>query len=244
MAGVLIVTGGSRGIGAAVSRLAARDGWDVCVNYVAHEAQALGVVRAVEEAGRKAAAVQGDVSIEADVLRLFETCEDRLGPVGGLVNNAGIVTAYGRLEALSDEDLRRNFEVNTVSYFLCAREAVKRMSTRHGGKGGVIVNVSSRAATMGMPGEYVHYAASKAAVNALTTGLALEVAAEGIRVASVSPGLIDTELQIPERFARLAPNTPMHRAGSPEEVAEAVVWLLSEKASYVTGADLLVTGGR
>jgi NAD(P)-dependent dehydrogenase (short-subunit alcohol dehydrogenase family) len=242
--GTLIVTGGSRGIGAAVSRLAARDGWDVCVNYVAHEARAAEVVSAVEGAGRNAIAVQGDVSIEADVLRLFETCEDRLGPIGGLVNNAGVVTAYGRLDVLSDAALRRNFEVNTVGYFLCAREAVKRMSTRRGGNGGVIVNVSSRAATMGMPGEYVHYAASKAAVNLLTTGLALEVAGEGIRVASVSPGLIDTELQIAERFARLAPNTPMHRAGAAEEVAEAVVWLLSGKASYVTGADILVTGGR
>jgi NAD(P)-dependent dehydrogenase (short-subunit alcohol dehydrogenase family) len=241
---VLIVTGGSRGIGAAICRLAARDGWDVCVNYAAREDRAAEVVRGVRGVGCKAIAVQGDVSEESDVLRLFATCESELGAPSGLVNNAGIITAYGRLDALSDADLRRNFEVNTVSYFLCAREAVRRMSTRHGGEGGVIVNVSSRGATMGMPGEYVHYAASKAAVNALTTGLALEVAAEGIRVASVSPGLIDTEIQMPDRFARIAPTTPMRRAGTADEVAEAVVWLLSDKASYVTGADLLVTGGR
>ena len=241
---MLIVTGASRGIGAAIARLAARDGWDVGVNYVANEARANEVVAAVEAVGRRAVALRADVSIEAEAVRLFVDCEARLGPLGGLVNNAGVITAYGRVDALSGEALQRNFAVNTVAYFLCAREAVRRLSTRHGGSGGVIVNVASRAATMGMPGEYVHYAASKAAVNALTTGLALEVAAEGIRVASVSPGLIDTEIQMPDRFARLAPTTPMRRAGSPEEVAEAVVWLLSDKASYVTGADLLVTGGR
>jgi NAD(P)-dependent dehydrogenase (short-subunit alcohol dehydrogenase family) len=244
MSGVVIVTGGSRGIGAAVCRLAARDGWDVCINYVAAADRAEAVAAAVRCAGRRAVTVQGDVALEADVLRLFETCERALGKPAALVNNAGIISAYGRLDALSDAALRRNFEVNTISYFLCAREAVKRMSTRHGGQGGVIVNVSSRAATMGMPGEYVHYAASKAAVNALTTGLALEVAAEGLRVASVSPGLIDTEIQMPDRFARVAPTTPMRRAGQPDEVAEAVVWLLSDKASYVTGADILVAGGR
>ena len=241
---MLLVTGASRGIGAAIARLAARDGWDVGVNYVANEARANLVVAAVEAAGRRAVALQADVSIEAEAVRLFVDCEARLGALGALVNNAGVITAYGRVDALSGEALQRNFAVNTVAYFLCAREAVRRLSTRHGGSGGVIVNVASRAATMGMPGEYVHYAASKAAVNALTTGLALEVAAEGIRVASVSPGLIDTAIQMPDRFARLAPTTPMRRAGSPEEVAEAVVWLLSDKASYVTGADLLVTGGR
>ena len=241
---MLLVTGASRGIGAAIARLAARDGWDVGVNYVANEARANLVVAAVEAAGRRAVALQADVSIEAEAVRLFVDCEARLGALGALVNNAGVITAYGRVDALSGEALQRNFAVNTVAYFLCAREAVRRLSTRHGGPGGVIVNIASRAATMGMPGEYVHYAASKAAVNALTTGLALEVAAEGIRVASVSPGLIDTEIQMPDRFARLAPTTPMRRAGSAEEVAEAVVWLLSDKASYVTGADLLVTGGR
>ncbi len=244
MPGSLIVTGGSRGIGAAVCRVAAREGWDICVNYLVNAERAEQVVEQVHAAGGRAIAVQGDVSVEADVLRLFETCDTDLEAVAGLVNNAGMISAYGRLDALADRDLRRSFEVNTISYFLCAREAVKRLSTRHGGKGGVIVNVSSRAATMGMPGEYVHYAASKAAVNALTTGLALEVAAEGIRVASVSPGLIDTEIQMPDRFARVAPTTPMRRSGTAEEVAEAVAWLLSDKASYVTGADLLVTGGR
>jgi NAD(P)-dependent dehydrogenase (short-subunit alcohol dehydrogenase family) len=241
---VLLVTGASRGIGAAIARLAARDGLDVGVNYVSNETRAKQVVAAVEAAGQRAVALQADVSVEADVVRLFAECEARLGPLCGLVNNAGVITAYGRVDALSGEALHRNFAVNTVAYFLCAREAVRRMSTRHGGSGGVIVNVSSRAATMGMPGEYVHYAASKAAVNALTTGLGLEVAAEGIRVASVSPGLIDTEIQMPDRFARLSPTTPMQRAGTPDEVAEAVVWLLSDKASYVTCADLLVTGGR
>jgi NAD(P)-dependent dehydrogenase (short-subunit alcohol dehydrogenase family) len=244
LSGVLLVTGASRGIGAAVARLAARDGWDVGINYVANEARAKEVVAAVEVAGRRAVALRADVSVEAEVVRLFEECEARLGPLRGLVNNAGVITAYGRVDALSGEALQRNFAVNTIAYFLCARKAVRRLSTRHGGPGGVIVNVSSRAASMGMPGEYVHYAASKAAVNALTTGLAAEVVAEGIRVASVSPGLIDTEIQMPERFARLAPTTPMRRAGTAEEVAEAVVWLLSDKASYVTGADLLVTGGR
>jgi NAD(P)-dependent dehydrogenase (short-subunit alcohol dehydrogenase family) len=244
LSGVLLVTGASRGIGAAVARLAARDGWDVGINYVANEARAKEVVAAVEVAGRRAVALRADVSVEAEVVRLFEECEVWLGPLRGLVNNAGVITAYGRVDALSGEALQRNFAVNTIAYFLCAREAVRRLSTRHGGPGGVIVNVSSRAASMGMPGEYVHYAASKAAVNALTTGLAAEVVAEGIRVASVSPGLIDTEIQMPERFARLAPTTPMRRAGTAEEVAEAVVWLLSDKASYVTGADLLVTGGR
>lgn len=244
LSGVLLVTGASRGIGAAVARLAARDGWDVGVNYVANEARAIEVVAAVEAAGRRAVALRADVSVEAEVVRLFEDCEARLGPLRGLVNNAGVITAYGRVDALSGEALQRNFAVNTIACFLCAREAVRRLSTRNGGAGGVIVNVSSRAASMGMPGEYVHYAASKAAVNALTVGLALEVAAEGIRVASVSPGLIDTEIQMPDRFARLAPTTPMRRAGRAEEVAEAVVWLLSDKASYVTGADLPVTGGR
>ncbi len=244
MGRVLIVTGGSRGIGAAISRCAARDGWDVCVNYIAQAERAQEVVEAIRAVGRRAIAVAGDVSREQDALRLFTACEEALGPPMGLVNNAGIIVGYGRLDCLRDDDLRRTFAVNAISYFLCAREAVKRMSTLHGGSGGVIVNVSSRAAAMGMPGEYVHYAASKGAVNALTRGLALEVAAEGIRVASVSPGLIDTEIQVPERFARLAPTTPMRRAGTADEVAEAVVWLLSDKASYVTGADLAVTGGR
>ena len=244
MSRVLLVTGASRGIGAAIARLAARDGLDVGVNYVSNETRAKQVVAAVEAAGQRAVALQADVSVEADVVRLFAECEARLGPLCGLVNNAGVITAYGRVDALSGEALHRNFAVNTIAYFLCAREAVRRMSTRHGGSGGVIVNVSSRAATMGMPGEYVHYAASKAAVNALTIGLGLEAAAEGIRVASVSPGLIDTKIQMPDRFARLSPTTPMQRAGTTDEVAEAVVWLLSDRASYVTGADLLVTGGR
>jgi NAD(P)-dependent dehydrogenase (short-subunit alcohol dehydrogenase family) len=244
MAKVLIVTGGGRGIGAAISRLAARDGWDICINYVAQAERAEQVAAEVRAAGRRALTVQADVSVEADVLRLFETCDRDFGALGGLVNNAGMLSPPGRVDALTDAMLRRTFEVNVVSCFLCAREAVKRMSTRHGGQGGVIVNISSRAATIGMPGEFVHYAASKAAVNGLTTGLALEVVGEGIRVASVTPGMIDTDMQERERFNRVAPTTPMRRAGRPEEVAEAAVWLLSDKASYVTGADIVVAGGR
>jgi NAD(P)-dependent dehydrogenase (short-subunit alcohol dehydrogenase family) len=240
----LIVTGGSRGIGAAVCRRAASDGWAVCVNYCRQADRAQQVVDAIRAAGGKAVAVAGDVSEEADVLRIFGFCEDELGRPAGLVNNAGVILGYGRLDRLSAADLTRSFAVNTLSAFLCAREAVKRMSTRYGGQGGVIVNISSRAVAMGMPGEYIHYAATKAALNTLTRGLALEVASEGIRVASVSPGLIDTEIQIPERLARIAPTTPMGRAGTAEEVAEAVVWLLSDKASYVTAADIEVSGGR
>lgn len=244
MSRALIVSGGSRGIGAAICRLAARDGWSVCVNYCSQAARAQAVVESIRAMGGEAVAVASDVSVEADVLRLFATCEDKLGRPAGLVNNAGVILGYGRLESLSAADLSRSFAVNTLSAFLCSREAVKVMSTRHGGQGGVIVNISSRAATMGMPGEYVHYAATKAALNTLTRGLALEVASEGIRVASVSPGLIDTEIQFPERLARIAPTTPLGRAGTPDEVAEAVVWLLSDKASYVTGADIEVAGGR
>jgi NAD(P)-dependent dehydrogenase (short-subunit alcohol dehydrogenase family) len=244
MSKVLIVTGGSRGIGAAVARQASRQGWDVAISYLRRRDRAEKVVAEVRAAGRRAVLVEGDTSREEDVVRLYQTVDRELGPLTGLVNNAGIISAYGLVQDLTVDDLRRNFEVNVIGYFLCAREALRRMSRRNGGSGGSIVNISSRAATMGMPGEYVHYAAAKGAVATLTTGLAKEVAGEGVRVNSVSPGLIDTEIQSPERFERLAPTVPIGRAGTPDEVARAVLWLLSDDASYVTGADILVTGGR
>jgi NAD(P)-dependent dehydrogenase (short-subunit alcohol dehydrogenase family) len=242
--GVLIVTGGGRGIGAAVARLAGAAGYDVCVNYVAHGERAEAVAAGIRALGRRAIAVAADVSREAEVLRLFATVDQALGPLAALVNNAGAITGYGPLAELGEAALRRNFEVNVIGPILCAREAVRRMQKSRGGRGGAIVNIASRAATMGMPNEYVHYAAAKGAVISFTIGLSKEVIGDGIRVNSVSPGLIDTEMQMPERFARLAPTVPIGRAGSPEEVAEAVLWLLSDKASYVTGADILIAGGR
>jgi NAD(P)-dependent dehydrogenase (short-subunit alcohol dehydrogenase family) len=244
MSPVLIVTGASRGIGAAIARLAGAAGWDVAVNYVAREDRAEAIAGEIRTMGRRAVAVRADVGSEPDVLRLFETVDRMLGRPTGLVNNAGIISAYGPVEGLTAADIERNFRINVTGVMLCAREAVKRMSRRHGGDGGAIVNIGSRAATMGMPKEYVHYAAAKGAVAAFTTGLAKEVVGEGIRVNSVSPGLIRTEIQPAERFDRLGPTVPIGRAGQPEEVAEAVLWLLSEKASYVTGADILVAGGR
>jgi NAD(P)-dependent dehydrogenase (short-subunit alcohol dehydrogenase family) len=242
--GIVIITGGSRGIGAAVARMAASRGYDVVINYHSRADAAEAVAADVRGAKRRALAVQGDMASEADIMRLFATVDRELGPADALVNNAGIVSAYGRVDALDGAALALGLAVNVAGYFLCAREAVRRMSTRHGGRGGAIVNVSSRAATVGMPNEYVHYAASKGAVDSMTRGLALEVAAEGIRVNAVSPGLIDTDIQPPGRVARVSPTVPIGRAGRPEEVAEAILWLLSPAASYVTGANLAVTGGR
>ena len=244
MSGVLVVTGGSRGIGAATARLAATHGWDVAVNYHKREDRAQEVVNDVRAAGRRAIAVSGDVGREADVVRLFATVDRELGSVTGLVNNAGTISAYGLVEDLPAAALARDIEVNVSAVILCAKEALSRMCRRHGGAGGSIVNISSRAAAMGMPREYVHYAATKGAIASFTIGLAKEVADQGVRVNSVSPGLIDTEIQPPERFQRLGPTVPIGRAGQPVEVAEAVVWLLSDAASYVTGADILVSGGR
>lgn len=247
-AGVIVVTGGGRGIGAAVCRLAAERGFAVAVNY-AHAVEAARALAAgVKAQGGRAVAIEADVSIEGDVVRLFETAERELGPVTGLVNNAAITGLLGRLDDLPAEILQRVIAVNITGAVLCAREAVRRMSTRHGGGGGSIVSVSSRAAQLGSPGEWVHYAATKGAIETLTLGLAREVAGEGIRVNAVSAGLIDTELHtaagVPDRVRQLAPTVPMGRAGQPEEVAEAILWLMSPAASYVNGAILAVAGGR
>ena len=245
---VLVVTGAARSIGAAIARLAARGGYRVVVNYSASRQAAESVVGEIEAAGGEAVALPGDVADEGDVLRLFESVDKRFGRLDGLVNNAGIISQSGRLENLKAADLKRVFDVNTIGSFLCAREAVKRMSTARGGKGGAIVNLSSAAAILGSPGEFVHYAASKGAINTMTIGLAKEVAREGIRVNAVEPGMIDTDMQKasgdPGRVARIVPTIPIGRCGTPEEIAETVMFLLSDAASYVTGAILRVTGGR
>jgi NAD(P)-dependent dehydrogenase (short-subunit alcohol dehydrogenase family) len=243
----LIITGASRGIGAAVARLAAKQ-HSVVVNCVRDEAAASEVVRQITSAGGRAVAIRADVSVEQDVMRLFEEAEKNFGPVRALVNNAGITGGFSRIEALTSETLSRVFAVNVTGTILCSREAVRRMSTRNGGNGGAIVNVSSQAAEIGGAGEWVHYAASKGAVNSFTIGLAREVAMEGIRVNAVSPGLISTELHAaagaPGRLEQMTPTIPMRRAGTPEEVAEGIVWLLSPAASYVTGVILSISGGR
>lgn len=244
----MIVTGGGRGIGAATARLAAERGYAVCVNYASNRAAAERVVSEIAGAGGSAIAVQGDVAMEADVLRLFDEAARALGPLAALVNNAGILEQQMRLDTMSAQRLERVFAVNVTGAFLCAREAVRRMSTRHGGRGGAIVNVGSMASRLGSPGEYVDYAASKGAIDSLTIGLAREVAAEGIRVNAVRPGVIYTEIHAsggePGRVERVKEAVPMRRGGQPEEVARAILWLLSSESSYSTGTFIDVSGGR
>jgi len=244
----VLVTGGGRGIGAATARLAAERGYTVCVNYRSNRAAADAVVADIESRGGTAIAVGADVSRETDVLRLFQTIDEHLGPLRALVNNAGVLETQTRVDSIDAARLGRVFATNVTGAFLCAREAVKRLSTTRGGAGGAIVNVSSRAAQLGAPGEYVDYAASKAALDTLTIGLALEVAAEGIRVNGVRAGIIDTEIHAsggePRRVDRLGPQLPMKRAGHAIEVARAILWLLSDEASYSTGTFIDVAGGR
>jgi NAD(P)-dependent dehydrogenase (short-subunit alcohol dehydrogenase family) len=245
---VVLITGGSRGIGAATARLAAQRGYAVCVNYHRDRAAADEVVRAIEAGGGRSIAVQADVAVEADVVRLFEACDRLLGTLVALVNNAGVLETPMRVDAMDADRLARVFATNVVGPFRCAREAVRRMSTRYGGQGGAIVNVSSAAARLGSPGEYVDYAASKGAIDTMTMGLAREVAEEGIRVNGVRAGFIYTEMHAsvgePDRVDRLKAFVPMKRGGTADEVARAILWLLSDEASYTTGSFIDVTGGR
>ncbi len=245
---VVLITGASRGIGAACALLAAQQGWAVAVNYVTNSQAADDVVRQIRAAGGKAVAVQADVAVEAQALRMFETVDATLGTLTGMVNNAGVVDVAARVDTMSVARLERMWATNITSSFVCAREAIKRMSTRHGGAGGSIVNLSSAAARIGSPGQYVDYAASKAAIDTFTMGLAKEVASEGIRVNAVRPGIIDTDIHAsggqPERAKQMAAQVPLQRAGTALEVAQAVLWLLSDAASYTTGSIVDVTGGR
>ena len=244
----LLVTGGSRGIGAAIARRASADGYDIALTYAEDAAAAEAVAAEVDGTGRRGVLLRADVAREADVVAAFEALDDAFGRLDAVVINAGITGRFSRVDEIDAATLERVLAVNVIGAFLCAREAVRRMSTERGGAGGSIVVVSSRAAGLGSPNEYVHYAASKAAVDTLTRGLAKEVAREGIRVNAVAPGLIDTEIHArggrPERVAQIAPMVPMGRIGTPEEVAEAVLWLLSPAASYVTGTIIEVSGGR
>lgn len=246
--GTLIVTGGSRGIGAASAKLAGARGYAVAVNFSTGETEAKKVVHEIVSNGGRALAIHADVSRENEIVELFKTAECELGPIAALVNNAGITGGFARVEDVTAEQIEKTFAINVTGAILCAREAVRRMSTRHGGKGGAIVNISSIATRTGAPGEWVHYAASKGAIDSFTLGLAREVATEGIRVNAVSPGLADTDIHAangePGRLQRLMPTIPMKRPGQPHEIAEGVLWLLSPAASYVTGSILEIGGGR
>ena len=245
---VLLVTGGSRGIGAATCLLAARQGWAVAVNYTSNSLAADDVVREIRASGGRAMAVQADVADETQVLRMFEQVDAKFGRLTGLVNNAGVVDVTARLEDMDMARWRRMFDINVIGSLVCAREAIRRMSTKHGGAGGSIVNLSSAAARLGAPGQYVDYAAAKGAIDAFTIGLAKEVAAEGIRVNAVRPGLIETEIHasggLPNRVRDLQHLVPMQRGGSADEVAQSIVWLLSDAASYTTMSLIDVSGGR
>jgi len=245
---VMLVTGGSRGIGAATALLAARRGYAVAVNYASNSLAADEVVRVIRNQGGRAIAVRADVGDEAQLLAMFETIDAKLGRLSALVNNAGVIDQQSRVDQMTVARLERMFRINVIGSFVCAREAVRRMSTRHGGAGGVIVNLSSAAAVLGSPGQYVDYASSKGAIDSFTVGLAKEVADEGIRVNAVRPGLIDTDIHasggLPDRAAQLAPSVPMKRTGTAEEVAQAILWLVSSESSYTTGTTLDVTGGR
>jgi NAD(P)-dependent dehydrogenase (short-subunit alcohol dehydrogenase family) len=244
----VLITGASRGIGAATAVLAASRGYSVCVNYRASAEAANAIVTSIANSGGRAVAVQADVAVESDVMRLFETCDARLGPLTALVNNAGTLETQMRVEAMDPARLQRVFTTNVIGAFICAREAVRRMSTKRGGHGGAIVNLSSRAAVLGSPNEYVDYAASKAAVDAMTVGLAQEVAQEGIRVNAIRAGFIYTDIHAsggePGRVDRVKAFVPMRRGGTADEVAKAILWLLSDEASFTTGTFLDVSGGR
>jgi NAD(P)-dependent dehydrogenase (short-subunit alcohol dehydrogenase family) len=245
--GTVLITGASRGIGAAAARLAAKRGYDVAVNYVANEKAAAAVLRDVEAAGRRALAVKADVAHEADILAMFDAVDKKLGPIAALVNNAGIAGKTGRVEDVTADMVKAVLDLNVFGALLCAREAVRRMSTKRGGKGGVIVNVSSGAATRGSPNSYVWYAASKAALDAITMGLGLEVAGEGIRVVGMAAGVTDTEIHEaaggPGRLQQMAKMIPLGRVAQPEEMAESILWLMSDGAHYCTATTLRAGGG-
>ena len=241
---VTLITGGSRGIGAAAAKLCAAAGHAVAVNCVANVEKAEAVADAIRDAGGTAMTVQADTGIEADVTRMFDAVTTELGPLTGLVNNAGVHGPRGRLDALQAAEIQAVLNTNVLGCFLCARAAVQRMSTKHGGQGGAIVNVSSGSAHLGAPNDGILYAASKGAVNSLTIGLSQEVAREGIRVNTVAPGLTETDMPSKEALERMGPQLPSGRVGQPEEIGEAIIWLLSDAASYVNGANLRVSGGR